>query len=166
MALLLAILMLVVMSAMAVAAMDTVARDRQISGIHSQANLAFQAAEAGIAAGLAALRNPATKWPASAAALASFSPDLPDIDLGEEYDYPEGQPTYIADPDAAAAIQYMGVGGECPEWEVSLDTTNIGGAGLTVLETVFEINVQGQTQTGARSRIEAAAARCHVFEQG
>lgn len=165
-AMLIAILILILFGAMAVASMDTVTRDRQLAGIHSQANLAFQAAEAGIAAGMAALRNPAIPWPSSAAALATFNPPLPNIPLGDAGDYPEGQPSYVQDPDAPQAIQYLGVGGECPGWEVSLNTQNIGGSGLTVLETVFEIRVQGQTQTGARSRIEAAAARCHVFEQG
>lgn len=165
-ALLIAILMLIIFGAMAVAAMDTVTRDRQIAGIHSQANLSFQAAEAGVNAGLAALRNPAGGWPTNAAALASFSPALPNIALGLPADYPEGQPSYVADPDAPAPIQYLGVGGACPDWEVSIDVTNIGSGGITILETLFDIRVQGQTQTGARKRVEAAAARCHVFDQG
>lgn len=165
-ALLIAILMLIIFGAMAVAAMDTVTRDRQIAGIHSQANQSFQAAEAGLAAGLVALRNPTTPWPSSAGGLASFSPPLPNIALGMAGDYPHGQPSYVQDPNAAAAIQYLGVGDVCPEWETSIDVTNIGGGGVTVLETVFDIRVQGQTQTGARTRIEGAAARCHVFEQG
>jgi hypothetical protein len=165
-ALLIAMLMLIIFGAMAVASMDTVTRDRQIAGIHSQSNLAFQAAEAGVAAGLAALRNPVQPWPTSIAGLAGFNPALPNIALGDLSDYPYGLPSYVADPDAAQPIQYLGVGGECPGWEVSLDTSNIGGGGMTVLETIFDIRVQGQTQTGARTRIEAAAARCHVFEQG
>jgi len=165
-ALLIAMLMLIIFGAMAVASMDTVMRDRQIAGIHSQANQAFQAAEAGVAAGLAALRNPTQPWPTSIAGLANFAPALPDIDLGDSSDYPHGLPSYVADPDAAQPIEYLGVGGECPGWEVSIDTSNIGGGGLTVLETIYDIRVQGQTQTGARTRIEAAAARCHVFEQG
>lgn len=165
-ALLIAMLMLIIFGAMAVASMDTVTRDRQIAGIHSQAHHAFQAAEAGVAAGLAAVRNPATPWPTSIAGLANFSPPLPNIALGTAADYPHGLPSYTADPNAPAAIRYLGVGGECPDWEVSIDVSNIGGGGLTVLETVFDIRVQGQTQTGARTRIEAGAARCHVFEQG
>jgi len=165
-ALLIAMLMMIIFGAMAVASMDTVARDRQIAGIHSQSHLAFQAAEAGVAASLAALRNPTQPWPTSIGGLANFNPALPSIDLGTASDYPHGLPTYVAHPDAAQAIQYLGVGGECPDWEVSIDVSNIGGGGLTVLETVFDIRVQGQTQTGARTRIEAAAARCHVFEQG
>jgi len=165
-ALLIAMLMLIIFGAMAVASMDTVTRDRQIAGIHSQTNQAFQAAEAGVAAGLAALRNPTQPWPTSIAGLAGFQPALPNIAIGDAYDYPAGVPSYVADPDVAAPVQYLGVGGECPDWEVSIDVSNIGGGGLTVLETVFDIRVQGQTQTGARTRIEAAAARCHVFEQG
>lgn len=165
-ALLIAMLMLIIFGAMAVAAMDTVTRDRQIAGIHSQAHLSFQAAEAGLRAGLAALRNPPTPWPSSAAGLAAFSPPLPLIALGTGSEYPEGQPTYAQDPNAPTAIQYLGVGDVCPEWETSIDVTNIGGGGVTVLETVFDIRVQGQTQTGARTRVEGAAARCHVFEQG
>jgi hypothetical protein len=165
-ALLIAMLMLIIFGAMAVASMDTVTRDRQIAGIHSQSHLAFQAAEAGVAAGLAALRNPATPWPTSAAGLAAFSPALPSIALGTLSEYPHGQPSYLQDPMAPQAIEYLGVGGACPEWETSINVQNIGGGSLTVLETVFDIRVQGQTQTGARSRIEAAAARCHVFEQG
>jgi len=165
-ALLIAMLMLIIFGAMAVASMDTVSRDRQLAGIHSQTNHAFQAAEAGVSAGLAALRNPAVPWPTSIAGLAGFQPPLPNIPIGNASDYPAGVPSYVADPDAAAPIQYLGVGGECPDWEVSIDVSNIGGGGMTVLETIFDIRVQGQTQTGARTRIEAAAARCHVFEQG
>jgi len=165
-ALLIAMLMMIIFGAIAVASMDTVTRDRELAGIHSQSNLSFQAAEAGVAAGLAALRNPAQPWPTSIAGLATFNPPLPNIALGDAATYPYGQPSYVQDPAAAQPIRYLGVGGECPDWEVSLDTSNIGGGGLTVLETVFDIRVQGQTQTGARSRIEAAAARCHVFEQG
>jgi type II secretory pathway pseudopilin PulG len=165
-ALLIAILMLIIFGAMAVASMDTVTRDRQIAGIHSQAHLAFQAAEAGVSAGLAALRNPAVQWPTSIGGLATFSPPLPNVALGDAYDHPYGQPNYVPDPDAPAAIQYLGVGGECPEWDVSVEVSNIGGGGLTVLETLFDVRVQGQVPTGARARIEAGAARCHVFEQG
>ena len=79
-ALLIAMLMLIIFGAMAVASMDTVTRDRQLAGIHSQTNQAFQAAEAGIAAGLAALRNPTQPWPTSIGGLASFTPALPNID--------------------------------------------------------------------------------------
>lgn len=165
-ALLIAMLMMIIFGALAVASMDTVTRDRQISGIASQATLAFQAAEAGVSAGLAALRNPAGGWPSSIAGLASFSPPLPDIELGQTGDYPHGQPSYTKDPDAPNAIEYMGVGGDCPGWEISIDVSNIGGSGLKVAETLFDIRVQGETQTGARTRVEAAAARCHVFEQG
>jgi hypothetical protein len=167
-ALLIAILMLVLLGAMAVASMDTVQRDRQLAGIHSQAHLSFQAAEAGIAAGLATLRNPPPgfPWPTSMAGLEAYSPPLTNVTLGTAADYPEGVPSYVPAPGGGAAIDFLGVGGECPDWEVSLDTSNYGGSGLTVRETVFEIRVQGQTTTGARSRIEAAAARCHVFEQG
>jgi len=165
-ALLIAILMLIIFGAMAVASMDTVTRDRQIAGIHSQAHLAFQAAEAGVSAGLAALRNPAVPWPSSLAGLAGFTPPLPNVALGTMADHPHGLPTYITDPSAAAPVSYLGIGGECPGWEISIDVSNIGGAGLTVLETLYDIRVQGQTQTGARTNIEAAAARCHVFEQG
>jgi len=167
-ALLIAILMLILLGAMAVASMDTVTRDRQLAGIHSQAHLSFQAAEAGIAAGLATLRNPPAgfPWPTSTAGLDAYSPPLANVSLGTASDYPEGQPSYLPVPGGGPPIDYLGVGGECPGWEVSLDVSNIGGSGLSVYETVFEIRVQGQTQTGARSRIEAAAARCHVFEQG
>jgi hypothetical protein len=119
-----------------------------------------------VSAGLAALRNPPGGWPSSIAGLASFSPPLPDVTLGESGDYPYGQPSYAKDPDAANPIEYMGVGGDCPGWEISIDVSNIGGSGLKVAETLFDIRVQGQTQTGARTRVEAAAARCHVFEQG
>jgi hypothetical protein len=165
-ALLIAMLMLIIFGAMAVASMDTVTRDRQIAGIHSQTNLAFQAAEAGVSAGLAALRNPPGGWPTSIAGLSTFSPALPNIALGDAADYPYGQPSYVQDPNAANAIEYLGIGGDCPGWEISIDVTNIGGSGLKVAETLYDIRVQGQTQTGARTRIEAAAARCHVFEQG
>lgn len=165
-ALLIAILMMIMFAAMAVASMDTVTRDRQIAGIHSQAHLAFQAAEAGVHAGLAALRNPSGTWPSSVAGLAAFTPALPNVELGSSYEFPEGQPSYGPIPPAAQAIDYLGVGGPCEAWETSMNVQNIGGASITVLETLFDIQVQGQTQTGARSRIEAAAARCHVFEQG
>ena len=165
-ALLIAILMLILFAAMAVASMDTVQRDRQIAAIHSQSHLAFQAAEAGVNAGLAALRNPATGWPSSVAGLASFNPALPNIALGSSYEFPHGQPDYVPDPGAAQPIQYLGIGGACDEWETSMNVQNIGGSSVTVLETLFDIRVQGQTATGARSNLEAAAARCHVFEQG
>lgn len=167
-ALLIAILMLILLGAMAVASMDTVQRDRQLAGIHSQAHLSFQAAEAGIAAGLATLRNPPPgfPWPSSMAGLDAYNPPLTDVTLGTASDYPEGLPSYVPVPGGGPAIDYLGVGADCPDWEISLDTSNYGGSGLTVRETVFEIRVQGQTTTGARSRIEAAAARCHVFEQG
>ncbi len=166
-ALLIAILLMVLFAAMAVASMDTVKRDRQLAGIHSQSHLAFQAAEAGVAAGLATLRNPPSTWPSSVAGLAAFNPPLPNIALGSSYEYPHGQPSYVPDPTAGQAIDYLGVGGPCDEWEASTNVQNIGGSGgITVLETLFDIQVQGQTQTGARANVEAAAARCHVFEQG
>lgn len=165
-ALLLAILMMIIFAAMAVASMDTVQRDKQIAGIHSQAHLAFQAAEAGVHAGLSVLRNPPGGWPSSVAGLASFNPPLPNIALGTAADFPFGQPNYGADPDVGQAIDYLGVGAACEGWETSANVQNIGGSSVTVLETIFDIRIQGQTTTGARSSLEAAAVRCHVFEQG
>lgn len=165
-ALLIAILMMILFAAMAVASMDTVTRDRQIAGIHSQANLAFQAAEAGVSAGLAAIQNPGVPWPSSIGGLAAFNPPLPNVTLGTMSEYPYGVPNYQPDPSAAQAIDYLGVGGACDGWETSSNVQNIGGGAVTVLETLFDVQVQGQTTTGARSNIDAAAVRCHVFEQG
>ena len=112
------------------------------------------------------MRNPPGGWPTSIAGLATFAPALPTVALGDVSDYPHGQPSYTQDPNAANPIEYIGVGGDCPGWEISIDVSNIGGSGLKVAETIFDLRVQGQTQTGARSAIEAAAVRCHVFEQG
>ena len=80
-ALLIAMLVLVLVSALATAALETVMRDQQISSIQARKRLALQAAEAGVAAAQESI------------ASGSSNPNVNLTMLGDAALYPMGQPT-------------------------------------------------------------------------
>jgi len=150
-ALILTVLILVLLGLIGLAALDTVMRDQQVAGYQNRSSLAFYAAEAGVADAKNRLQavfatNAVVNFPAQAAA----------IQLGDATMFPYGRPRYFGDPAAAggAPILFMNAGAR--------DTA--GGNDLREgrqqwFNTLWRIQVEGQTADGATSRLDVMATK-------
>lgn len=152
-ALLVSILLLFLMTAIAMAAMDTVATDMQVAGFQKQSQGALYAAEAGAAHARQVVRGLASR-----AERPTYPADFPDeanpVQLGIAADYVNGiQPRYYADPDPAEPIEYIGEGSRCSEG------CNITLGGQKFNHTKWKINVEGRSSEGATKKIEVVATR-------
>lgn len=144
-ALFLAVLMLALMGAIGIAALDTATRDRQSAGYQNRAESAFWAAEAGAAEGRAQVRL-VNDWGATPAMPSQSSP----AELGDDslYDREGELPVYYGDPAftnpiARAGIANFPVPGS-PDYAYSL----------------WRINVVGESAgAGAPARIEVIETR-------
>jgi hypothetical protein len=148
-ALIVTVLLLVLLGAVGLAALDTVTRDQQVAGYQNRSRLAFYAAEAGVADAKNRLRSVWTTedtvdFPAKASAVA----------VGDTSLFPYGRPTYYADPAATAGIEYMNAG--APSVAGGHDQ-RLGGS--TRINTLWRIQVEGSTPDGARSRLDVVATR-------
>ncbi len=155
-ALIIAVMMLLLLGLMGLASLDTVMRDRQVSGFQSRARAALYAAEAGVASALSTLRTAAL--PAGVSALAGVAPTVSQTNLGDSTIYPNGQPWFRAEP-GATPISYLGSGGPCAEWEVSLEV-----GGPIWLYSLWDIRVEGGTTDGARATVQGSASRCYAYD--
>ena len=148
-ALIVTVLLLVLLSVLGLAALDTVQRDQQVAGFQNRARVAFYAAEAGIADAKNRLRD---VWTDTATV------DFPDqanaIFVGDAALFPLGRPSYYADPDATQGVELL------PEVAPSLGgggDQRLGGS--TRVNMLWRISVAGETPEGARSRLEVVATR-------
>jgi hypothetical protein len=150
-ALIVTVMILVLLGMIGLAALDTAMRDQQVAGYQNRSSLAFYAAEAGVADAknrLAAVfaTNAVVTFPAMAAA----------VQLGDAVIFPYGRPRYFGDPAAVGgqAVQYMNAGAR--------DTA--GGNDLREgrqqwFNTLWRIQVEGQTADGASSRLDVMATK-------
>lgn len=138
-ALITAMMILALVAALAMAAMDTTTRDQQVAGVQMRARVAFQAAEAGLATALATLKGEST-------------PTLAATSIGVSGDYPQGLPSFRPDPGVATPIEYLGAQ---PVPGMSL---NMNGSGPTFQLKMWRIHVEGSEPRGMNSHIEAASA--------
>ncbi len=148
-ALIVTVLLLVLLSVLGLAALDTVQRDQQVAGFQNRSRVAFYAAEAGVADAKNRLRDVWTDT-----ATVDF-PDEPNaVLLGDPALFPLGRPSYYADPDAPQGVEFLDAG-----------APSLGGGGDQRLNgsrrinTLWRIRVAGQTSDGARSRLEVVATR-------
>ncbi len=148
-ALLVTVLLLVLLSVLGLAALDTVQRDQQVAGFQNRSRVAFYAAEAGVADAKNRLRDVWTDT-----ATVDF-PDEPNaVLLGDPALFPLGRPSYYADPDAPQGVEFLDAG-----------APSLGGGGDQRLDgsrrinTLWRIRVAGQTPDGARARLEVVATR-------
>ena len=98
-ALLVTVMLLVLLGVIGVAAMDASRVDQQVAGFGKRSQLAFYAAEAGIAQGRNVLLGVASS---------DDTPPLPGADLGDVTMFPKGQPSFSADPNVADPIKSTG----------------------------------------------------------
>jgi hypothetical protein len=148
-ALVVTVLMLVLLGVLGLAALDTVTRDQQVAGFQNRNRLAFYTAEAGVADGKDRLR--AVYSPD---ATVSFPTQAAPVEVGDAQLFPYGQPRYFADPTAPAGVQYMSQGA------IDLSSgMDLREGGEQWFNTLWRVQVQGQTSDGANSRIDVMATR-------
>jgi hypothetical protein len=179
-ALLIAVLFLALMGVIGLASLDTVTRDRQVAGYQSRAQTALYAAEAGVNFALALIRRDAQALASGGeGALLDYNPsdtssgppefpDLANADVLGAADFPApGPPRFYMDPDAAdpndlaadpQAIRYMGRGGPCPGWVMSM-----GQGSVQWSEALWDVRVRGDSPGGGGVNIQATGANCHPY---
>lgn len=138
-ALITVMLILALISVLAVSSLETTMRDQQVAGVQMRDRVAFQAAEAGLAAALVSVTG-------------SNTPTLTSGSIGVAGDYPLGQPSYQLDPDAASPVENLGAQ---PAPGMSL---NINGNGPKFQLQLWRIHVEGSEPRGMNTSVEAAAA--------
>ncbi|MEB2343674.1 MAG: hypothetical protein OZ948_02935 [Deltaproteobacteria bacterium] len=148
-ALIVTVLLLVLLGIVGLAALDTVQRDQQVAGFQNRSRLAFYAAEAGVADAKNRLRD---VW--STDATVAFPDSSTPVVMGDSSLFPHGQPSYYADPLAAAGIEYLDAG-----------APSVGGGhdqrlgGSSRVNTLWRIRVEGTAPGGTTSRLEVVATR-------
>ena len=152
-ALMLAVLLLITVSALALSTMQTVASDGTVAGFQNQEQMAFYAAEAGIVAARDIVRNMGGRDE-----IPTYPADYPDeanpITLSDAGEFETGdQPTYFVDPDIAIPIGWIGDGAPCTEG------CNMTLGGQKYNHTKWGINVVGESPSGDQKRIEVVATR-------
>lgn len=159
-ALLVAMLMLVLTGLIGLASLETVSRDRQVAGFQTRARAALYAAEAGLASARDVLFTVAL--PNGIAALVAFHPGLPGADLGDAGIYPYGLPSFASDPDVVNPIDWLGSGGACDAWVMSIELAG-SSANAIWRESLWDLRVRGGTPDGADSRLQSTGTRCYPF---
>ena len=154
-ALMLTVLLLIAVSTLALSTMQTAASDGTVAGFQNQEQIAFYAAEAGIADARAVVRNMGER-----SQVPNYPADFPNEanpeTLSSVAEFRTGdQPVYYADPDppTAAPIMYVGEGAPCTEG------CNMTLGGLKFNHTKWQVNVVGESPSGDRKRLEVVATR-------
>ncbi len=154
-ALMLSVLLLIAVSGLALSTMQTAASDGTVAGFQNQEQIAFYAAEAGIADARAVIRTMGerTQVPAYPA---EFPNQAAPVALSQSSEFVGGtRPRYYADPapPIAAPIMYVGEGTQCT------DGCNMTIGGLKYNHTKWQINVVGESPSGDQKRLEVVATR-------
>ena len=153
MALMLSILLLITVSGLALSTMQTAASDGTVAGFQNQEQMAFYAAEAGVAEARRVVRDMGARdevpeYPAD------FPNQAAPTELATPADYATGeQPVFYVDPAAATPIGYVGEGLQCTQG------CNMTIGGLKYNHTKWQINVVGESPSGDEKRIEVVATR-------
>ena len=147
-ALIITVMVMLLLGAIGLSALDTVMRDQQVAGFQNRSSEAFYAAEAGVAAAKDLIRQSVF----SPTDTVNFATSAAPVVIGDAYTYPNGQPRYYGDPKATDPIKSMN------------QTLTVSGAGGSNMRqgtganwnkfALMQIRVAGQTADGAVSRIE------------
>jgi hypothetical protein len=150
-ALFVAVMMLVLMGALGLAAMETMTRDRQVAGFQNRARSAFFAAEGGGAQGRSAVRTVGSR---------NDLPALAATDLGDAalYDREAQLPRFFGDAAFANPIRYVRDGGVAAGMNL--------GSKTKFVNTMWQINVVGQSPNaaGVLGAGRASTARLEIVE--
>jgi hypothetical protein len=119
--------------------------DRQVAGFQNRAKTAFYAAEAGASEGRALVRTVGSR---------TETPPLNPRALGDMvlYDREFSVPSYGGDPAFANPVRYIGDG-------VMAGGANLQMRGQKFVNTLWQINVQGQSPDGSTTRIEVVESK-------
>ena len=137
-ALLVAMLLLMAMALIGFASLNTVMREREVTGYSGQGQLALYGADAALADSLDMMRKQVTGVAVGAGDC--LTPDVPSATLANGVTY---------GPDSTAP---------CAELDSSIETGQ-----PIYLYTVWNVRTQGVAPTGAASRVQATVERCHAF---
>ena len=144
-ALFVAVLVLALMGALGIMAFNTVLVDRQVAGFQNRAKTSFYAAEAAAAEGRSLVRGVGSR---------SDTPALNPRGLGDAalYDRESALPRYSGDPAFPNPIRYIA------------DSGLAGGVNLQIkgqkfVNTLWQINVQGQSPDGSTTRVEVVETK-------
>lgn len=145
--LLIAVLLLAMMGAIGIAALEATAGDRVAAGFYNRSENAFYAAEAAAAHARSAV--------AAAPQDKNFKPPFPSLaggtaaPLGDTalYDYEPALPQYFGDPAFVDPIRWVQDGGVAAGGNLQANKPK-------QLVTLWQINVVGQSPDGTRARIE------------
>lgn len=152
-ALMLAVLLLITVSGLALSTMQTVASDGTVAGFQNQEQMAFYAAEAGIALARDVVRNMGGRDE-----VPNYPADYPNeanpIMLSDPSEFATGQqPAFFVDPNVAIPIGWIEDGAPCTEG------CNMTLGGQKYNHTKWVINVIGESPSGDQKRIEVVATR-------
>lgn len=137
--LLLVTVLLLVLGVFGLAALDTATRDLQVAGFQNRKQLAFYAAEAGLAEAFETLTT-------------AGAPTVTTSSLGDATIHPHGQPGYRPDPAVTDPITPIGTGA------LPNTSLNIGQGGVPTYQlSYWRIHVEGNASGGSMARVEAVA---------
>jgi hypothetical protein len=144
-ALFVSVMILALMGALGIMAFNTVLVDRQVAGFQNRARTAFYAAEAAAAEGRSLVRTVGSR---------TDTPYLNPRALGDAalYDREFALPSYSGDPAFPNPIRYIGDG-------VMAGGANLQMKGQKFVNTLWQINVQGQSPDGSTTRIEVVETK-------
>lgn len=149
-ALLVAILLLTAMTLIGFASLNTVMRDRQVTGATSMSQTALYGADAAIAASLERIRTSAV---GNQVVVGDCLPGtVPSATLANGVSY---------GPDSTAAsnqICMLAAAEPCEEYASSIEQGQ-----PIYLYTLWNVRTQGVAPGGATSRVQATAENCHAF---
>ena len=149
-ALLVAMLLMVAMTLIGFASLNTVMRDRETAGFSSLGQAALYGADAGLAASLDVLRTQILGNAVSAGDCLTAPVPSATLPNGTTY----GPDTTAANP----AICMVAAAEPCDELGSSIEVGQ-----PIYLYTVWNVRTEGVAPAGATSRIQATVERCHAF---
>ena len=156
-ALVITMLLLAMMGMIGLSALETASADRRVGGFLSRSQVALFAAEAGVESVVRQLS--VADLPPGAAALEGVTMTVGTNAVSDSSVHPHGTPRYRADETAAKAVDYLGAGGPCEEWGMSIEL-----GGPMYRYSLWDVRVQGETPDGALARVQASATRCYAYD--
>ncbi len=148
-ALIITVLVMMLLGAIGISALDTVMRDQQVAGYQNRSNTAFYAAEAGVAAAKDQVRRNVL----SGRERLTFADSATPVMLSDSYTHPDGQPMYYGSPKSGEealqsldqSMKIAGAAGSDMRVGMGANRSNF---------QLWKIRVAGQTPEGAVSKIE------------
>jgi hypothetical protein len=151
-ALIITVLVMLLLGAIGISALDTVMRDQQVAGFQNRSSTAFYAAEAGVAVAKDLVRRNVL----SGNERLNFADSSTAVTIGDTSLYPDGQPVYYGSPDPDKP-------GEDAIESLDQSLKIAGAAGSDMRQgmgpswnnfALWKIRVAGQTPEGSVARIE------------